>query len=277
MSTLVFPGPPATSASRLRWLLADALTVAKRNLSHLLRVPEEMIGFTVMPVIFVLLFGYVFGSAIALPGGGNYRAYLMPGIFTMTLAGTLAGTAVGMAEDMATGIVDRFRSLPMARSAMLLGSTLASLAQVVLGLVVLVICGLVAGWRTHHDITQTMTAFGLLILLGFAMNWIGTFLGLIVRSAESADAVAMLLFFPLGFIANTFVPTQGMAGWLRTIADWNPLSATVAACRNLFGNPGATQSTAWPLQHPELASLGWSVLLLLIFVPLTIRRYRALS
>jgi ABC transporter DrrB family efflux protein len=259
----------------MRWTFADALTVARRNLSHLLRVPEKLLGFTLMPIVFVLLFGYVFGSAISVPGG-NYRAYLMPGIFTMTLAGTLAGTAVGVAEDMAKGVIDRFRTLPMARSAVLLGGTLASLVESALGLVVLALCGLVAGWRTHHDVAHTLAAFGLLLLLGFAMNWVGTFLGLIVRSAASADAVAMLFFFPLSFIGNTFVPTQGMLPWLRTFADWNPLSATVAACRSLFGNPGATHATAWPLQHPVVASLGWSVLLLLVFIPLSVRRYRAL-
>jgi ABC transporter DrrB family efflux protein len=249
--------------------------VTRRNLSHIRRVPEKLLDVTLQPVIFVLLFSYVFGSAIQVPGGGNYREYLLPGIFAQSVAFLAITTAVGVADDMAKGLIDRFRSLPMARSAVLVGRALADLTHSILGIAVMSVCGLIVGWRAHEGLGKMLAGFGILLLFGFAMIWVGTFIGLIVRATETAQVIGFVALFPLTFLANTFVPTQGMPVVLRTIADWNPLSATVAACRELFGNPGAAYTgSAWPLHHPITASIGFSLVLLVIFAPLAVYRYR---
>jgi ABC-2 type transport system permease protein len=275
MKALTLPAPPKTGLGRLRWALADGLVVTRRNLAHIRRTPQKLFDVTIQPIVFVFLFGYVFGSAIAVPGGGGYIEYVMPGIFVFTMMGTLTATAVGFADDLSNGIVDRFRSLPMASSAVLIGRSVSDLLESVLGLGVLLACGLVAGWRPHNSPIETLGAFGLLLLLAVAMNCVGVVLGLLVRTPEVVNIVGGMLLLPAVFLSNIFVPTQGMPTWLRTIADWNPLSATVAACRTLFGNPGAAQvSTAWPLQHPVVASVGWSLLLLAVLAPLAVRSYR---
>jgi ABC transporter DrrB family efflux protein len=259
----------------VRWLFSDCLTVTKRNLSHIRQVPERLLDVTMQPIIFVLLFSYVFGSAIQVPGGGNYREFLLPGIFGQSIAFLAITTAVGVANDMEKGIIDRFRSLPMARAAVLVGRTIADLIQSVLGVTVMSLCGLVVGWRAHNGLWQTLAGFGVLLLFGFAMTWLGTLIGLLVRTPETANTLGFVTLFPITFIANTFVPTQGMPRPLRLMADWNPLSATVAACRQLFGNPGAGPiSDAWPLQHPVLASVSYSLVLLAIVIPLSVHRYR---
>ena len=272
---LPLPGPPATPGERLRWAVADGLTVARRNLAQIRQVPEKLLDVTIQPIMFVLLFAYVFGSAIKVPGGGNYRDYLMAGMFAQALFGTFGSTAVGFADDMAKGLIDRFRSLPMARSAMLVGRTLADLAAAVLGLLVTAGVGLLIGWRPHDGVARMLAAFALVLLFGFAMSWVGTYVGLIVRTPDTAQVVGFLIFLPFGFVSNAFVPTQGMPTVVRTFAEWNPLSAIVGACRQLFGSPGADlASGAWPMQHPIVASLVWSLLILAIFAPLAIRRYR---
>ncbi len=276
---IALPTPAATAANplrSLRWALADALVVAGRHLTHLRSVPEKLAGMIVQPVIFVLLFGYVFGSAVTVPGV-NYREFLMPGIFALTMAGTLVAAATGMAEDRQKGIIDRLRSLPIARSAAILGATLANLAEAIVGLVLLVICGLAVGWRTHTDPLRVAAGFGLLMLFQFAMNWAGIYLGMLARSADSADQIGMTIFMPLAFVGNTFVPMQGLPGWLQTVTNWNPVSAIVQATRQLFGNTGAMQATAWPMQHAAWVSLGWSLVILAIFAPLCVRRYRTMA
>jgi len=274
MATLPLRAPPSGPWPRLRWALSDALTVAHYNLLHVRYVPENLLRVTAQPLMFVLLFAYVFGSAIGVPGGGSYREYLMAGIFAQTMVFTASGSAVGVATSMANGLIDRFRSLPMARTAVLAGGTVAYFVTSILGLAVMVVAGWLVGWRVHEGLAQTLLAFGLLLLLGFAMSWFGTLLGLVVQAPETAQTLVFITIFPITFVANTFVPTQGMPTWLQTIADWNPISATVAACRQLFGNPGAPLSNAaWPLQHAVATSLGWSALLLLIFAPLSMWRY----
>jgi ABC-2 type transport system permease protein len=275
MSVIQIPTQSTSPLDRFRWAIADSLTVTRRNLAHIRQVPEKLLDVTIQPVIFVLLFSYVFGSAIQVPGGGNYREFLLPGIFAQSITFLAITTAVGVANDMQKGIIDRFRSLPMARSAVLVGRTVADLTQSILGLFVMSLCGLVVGWRANEGLLNTLAGFGVLLLFGFAMTWLGTFIGIVVRTPETANTLGFVILFPVTFIANTFVPTQGMPTFLRTLADWNPLSATVAACRQLFGNAGAAYSgTAWPLQHPIEASIGYSLLLLVIFIPLSIYRYR---
>jgi ABC-2 type transport system permease protein len=257
-------------------MLADGLVVTRRNLTHIRRTPQKLFDVTIQPIVFVFLFGYVFGSAIKVPDGGGYIEYVMPGIFVFTMMGTLTATAVGFADDLSKGIVDRFRSLPMSSSAVLFGRSASDLLESLLGLGVLLACGLIAGWRPHYGLAETLGAFGLLLLLACAMNWVGVVLGLLVHTPEVVNILGGMLLLPAVFLSNIFVPTQGMPTWLRTIADWNPLSATVAACRELFGNPGAgLVSNAWPLQHPVVASVGWSVLLVGMLAPVGIKIYRS--
>jgi len=276
METTAFAEPPSTTLGRVRRTFGDGLVLAKRNLSHIRRVPEKLMDVTLQPVLFVLLFGYVFGSAIAVPGGGNYREYLMPGIFVFTMASTVASTAVGFAQDLSNGVIDRFRSLPMARSGVLLGRSISDIAEALLGLTVLAVCGLLTGWRIHDGAISALAGFGLMLLLACAFNWVGMYVGQIVRDPEAAQAVMFTTIFPLMFVSNSFVPTAGMPTWLRTFAEWNPISATIQACRDLFGNAGdmVPASAAWPLHHAVLASAFWSLLLLAVFVPLAVRRYR---
>jgi ABC transporter DrrB family efflux protein len=275
MAAIQIPTHPRSPFERLRWALADSLTVTRRNLMHIRQVPEKLLDVTIQPIIFVFLFAYVFGSAIQVPGGGSYREFLLPGIFAQSITFLAITTAVGVANDMQKGIIDRFRSLPMSPSAVLVGRTVADLIQSLLGVAVMALAGLVVGWRSHNGLVGTLAGFGVLLLFGFAMTWLGTFVGISVRTPETAQTIGFVALFPLTFLANTFVPTQGMPTFLKTIADWNPLSATVAACRLLFGNPGAAATgTAWPLQHPVEASVLYSLLILAIFIPLSVFRYR---
>jgi ABC-2 type transport system permease protein len=272
---LELPGPPVGLLSKVRWAAVDGVTVAIRNLRHIRQVPDRLLNATVSPIMFVLLFAYVFGSAVNVRGG-NYKEFLMPGIFVQTVAFTCAATAMGVSSDMSKGLIDRFRSLPMARSAVLVGRTSADLIEGMLGIAVMAACGLAVGWRTHTDVVRVVAGFALLVLFGFAMNWLGTILGLALKTPEAVQSVVFITLFPITFVANTFVPTENMTPWLRNVADWNPVSALVAACRELFGNQALPYSgSAWPLRHPVPAALLYSLLLLAVFAPLAVRRYRS--
>jgi ABC-2 type transport system permease protein len=262
----------ATALDRLKWTLLDGWTLVRRNLARLRHNPSEIVAMLVFPVVMIVIFGFIFGSAIPLPGGGNYREYLIPGMFGMTATAAVAVTMQRVAADNGTGLMDRFRALPMARSAVPFGQTGADLVIAPLGLAVMGVCGYISGWRIHNGLLDALAAFGLVLLFGYAMNWLGVFLGTMVKNEATGEKLGPL-FMPFTMISNTFVPTGGMPPWLRTIADWNPVSAVVAACRSLFGNPGVTGATAWPLVHPVTATLGWSAVLLVVFVPLSVRRY----
>jgi ABC-2 type transport system permease protein len=263
---------------RLRWSASDVLVLTGRSLARIAREPETLMDVTVQPLIFVLLFAYVFGSAIVLPGGGNYHEYLIGGMLGLGIAGTAPGTAVALVTDMSTGLIDRFRALPMSRAAVLAGRTLADLLTQALGALVVAAVGLAIGWRVHTGPADALAAFGLALLFGYAFTWAGACLGMVLRSAESAQQLGFILFLPLTFISNAFVPTQGMPGWLRAVADWNPFSALAAASRHLFGNPDpAATVQAWPMQHPELAVVLWSAALLAVFAPLAVHLYRRKS
>jgi ABC-2 type transport system permease protein len=255
------------------WALKNSWVLARRSIARIAREPEQLIDVTIQPVIFVLLFTYVFGSAIHLPGGGSYHQFLISGMFGMTMAGTAPGTAVGLTADMSTGLIDRFRSLPIARSAVLAGRTLSDLATLVLGIVVLAGTGLLVGWRIERGIGDALLAAGLSLLFAFGMTWVGACAGMVLRGPESAQALGFVLFLPLSFVSNAFVPTQGMPAWLRDFANWNPMSAVAATCRNLFGGNVPTPGV-WPMQHPELAVVIWSVGLIAIFAPLAVALYR---
>jgi ABC-2 type transport system permease protein len=258
----------------VRWYLSDSLAIARRSLAHVRQIPEKLIDVTLQPLMFVLLFAYVFGGVIAVPGG-HYREYLLGGIVVQTIAFGLVGPATSLATDMKEGIVDRFRSLPMARSAFLTGNLIAELAAAVLAIAVLAVSGLVVGWRIHTDVPHALAGFGLLLLFALTMLWVGTLVGVTVRSPDAVMGIAFVLVFPLTFLSNAYVPADGLPDGLRTVAEWNPLSAVAAATRTLFGNPTALPADApLPLQHPVLGSVLWCLGILAVVVPLAFRRYR---
>ncbi|MEU2854041.1 ABC transporter permease [Streptomyces syringium] len=258
----------------------DSLVVAKRNLIRMARIPEVVIFGVIQPIMFVVLFSYVFGGSIAVGGStdpSTYRQFLMAGIFAQTVTFATAGAGAGIADDMHKGLIDRFRSLPMARGAVLTGRTLADLVQTALTLVVLAIVAVIVGWRIHEGVLKALAGFALLLLLGYAFSWIGALIGLTVRTPEAATSGGLIWLFPLTFISNAFVPSDNMPTALRYIAEWNPFSATVQAARQLFGNlpAGYPVPAAWPMQHPVWASLIWSVLIIVVFRTLSVRKYRS--
>ncbi|WP_084962863.1 ABC transporter permease [Thermoactinospora rubra] len=258
---------------RLRWTFADGLTLVGRELGRLRRQPGELVAALVFPAVMVVLFGYVFGSAIQVPGGGDYREYLMPGLFAMVTFTAAQGVMARVAADASRGVMDRFRSMPMARLAVPFGQTGADLLVGLAFLAVMVGTGLLVGWQPHRGLVPTVEAFLLMTVLRYALSWVGVYVGLAVRNEEAANALVPL-FLPFTMVSNAFVPTGGMPGWLRFLADWNPVSALTAASRELFGNPGVPSGdVAWPLAHPVAAVLLWSAALLAVFVPLSLRAF----
>jgi ABC-type multidrug transport system permease subunit len=255
--------------------ITDGLVVAKRNLIKIKRVPDLLVFSTLSPIMFVLLFAYVFGSAIEVPGV-SYREFLMAGIFAQTVLFGATITGSGLADDMQKGIIDRFRSLPMARSAVLVGRTTSDLVNNVIVIAVMSLTGLIVGWRIHSSPLEALAGFGLLLLFAYAFSWVMAVIGLMVRSPEVFNNATFVLVFPLTFIANTFVGTTNLPGPLKVVAEWNPISAVTQAARELFGNtnPAVPPPDAWPLQRPVLTTLIWVVVLLVIFVPLSVQRYK---
>ena len=267
-------GGPATELHPSRGVIHDVWIIARRGLTHMKRQPEALSDATIQPIMFVLLFGYVFGGAIDVPGGGSYREFLMPGMFALAMVFGLEATMVAVTTDAARGITDRFRSMPMAPSAVVVGRGSADMLNSALGLAVLVVCGLVIGWRWDRG-AGALLAVGLLLLLRASLLWVGIYLGLVVKNPEAVAAVQILV-WPFGFLSNSFAAPATMPGWLGAIAEWNPLSATVAATRELFGNPG-WGGESWIAQHGLLMAVVWPLLILAVFFPLSVRRYRRLS
>lgn len=271
------PAPVERSGGpdRLRWIVTDAWVVAQRDLLHWVRQPFAILVSLLFPVLIVLMFGYLFGGGMAVPGGGSYREFLMPGMFAMTMVFGLETTMVAVTTDAARGVTDRFRSMPMAASAVVAGRSVADMLNSLLGLAVMLVCGLAIGWRWHNGLGAALLALGLLLLLRFALLWIGIYLGLLAGSPEAVMAVQILV-WPLGFLSNVFAAPETMPGWLGAVVEWNPLSATVTATRALFGNPG-WGGDSWMAQHALLMALVWPLVLLAIFVSLAVRRYGRLS
>lgn len=255
--------------------LGDGAVVAKRNLIRIKRVPDLLVFSTISPIMFVLLFAYVFGSGISVPGV-SYKEFLMAGIFAQTVIFGATITGSGLAEDMQKGIIDRFRSLPMARSAVLVGRTTSDLVNNVLVLVVMSLTGLAVGWRIHSSFFDALTGFVLLLVFAYALSWGMAIIGLAIRSPEVFNQASFMVIFPVTFIANTFVPTDNMPGPLKVVAEWNPVSALTQAVRVLFGNTaeGVPPPQAWPLQHSLAVSFGWTAVMLAVFVPLAVNRYK---
>ena len=264
----------ASAHTRLRWHVLDTLVLARRNLTHVRQIPEKLIDVTLQPVMFVLLFAYVFGGVIHVPGG-SYRAYVLGGVAVQTAVFGMMSPGVSIATDLREGIVDRFSSLPIARSAYLLGHMLAELAAATLALVVITATGLLIGWRIHAGLSDAVGGFALLILISFTMMWVGTLLGVAARSADAVQGVVFVVAFPLTFIASAYVPLAGLPGALRTVAEYNPVSAFAVAVRTLFANPTAVPANAaWPLHHAGLVTVAWCLLLLGGVIPATLAVFR---
>jgi ABC-2 type transport system permease protein len=249
----------------------DASVAATRVFAKIRHDPAGIALTLGAPVVMVLVFGYVFGSAISVPGSGDYREYLVPGLFVMIAVNPIPAM-VSMARDAGRGSVDRFRSLPISRAAIPFGQATATAVYGLACLLLMALCGLAVGWRITTGISAALGAFGLLVVVEFAFTWLGMYLGLVIGKEETAAQLAVLV-FPVAMLSTVFVPTAGMPAWLRTVADWNPISAFAAAVRTLFGNPTAPTNGVWPLDHPIVSSLGWVAILLIVFAPLCTLRY----
>ena len=260
-----------------RGLVTQSMTVVWRNLLHIKRMPEMLLDVTIQPVMFTLLFAYVFGGSIAVRGA-DYREFLLPGIMAQTIVFSCFVVAVGLTNDLSKGIVDRFKSLPMSRASVLVGRSVSSLIHSSIGIFVMAITGLLIGWRMREGFANAALAFGLLLLFGFSMIWLGIWVGSLLQSVEAVQGAMFTIMFPLTFVANTFAPTRDMPAWLRVIAEWNPVSSLAQACRDLWGNGDpALSDAAFPLQHPVIASVVWSIVLTLVFAPLAMAAFRRRS
>jgi len=255
--------------------LQDIFIITRRQILLLVRVPEVLIFSTIQPVMFVLLFRFVFGGSIASGQPGGYVQLLMPGIFVQTVAFTLAGTASGLAEDMKKGLIDRFRSLPISRSALIVGRTLGDSLLNIVVLTVMGITGYIVGWRPTGGLGNVMLGFLFLLLFGYALSWVGVLVGLSAKDARVVQNVSFIVTFPLTFLSNAFAPTTGMPRVLQYFAEWNPVSTMVAGCRSLFGLENQFGATAgsFPSENPLLTSLIYMVILMAIFIPLSARKY----
>ena len=269
--------PTRLTNGGLRQEVADGLVMMWRNLKRVPRIPELWIFAILQSIMFVLLFAYVFGGAIPLPGGGSYTEYLMPGIFAQTIVFAAATTAITLTYDLSKGILDRFRSLPMARSAVLSGRTFADVVYNGGILIVLMLTGLAVGWRVHTDVLSFLAGVGLLLLFVFAMAWMGVWLGLSLQTPEATQQLSFTVLFPVTFLSNVFVPTQTLPSWLRPVAEWNPVSALTAATRQLWGNPNPFGASGLPAEHPIELTIIWVIVLVAIFAPLGVWRYRSMS
>lgn len=261
--------------TQLMWVAADGLAVAQRNLIKIKRVPELLIWVLMSPIMFVLLFAYVFGGSIQVEGL-NYREFLIAGIFAQTVVFGATYTGAGLAEDMQKGIIDRFRSLPMSRSAVLVGRTSSDVIYNLLSITIMALTGLLVGWRIRTSVWEALAGFGLLLLFSYAFSWVMASVGLMVPSPEVVNNASFMFIMPLTFVSNAFVPSENLPTPLRIFAEWNPVSAVTQAARNLFGNtnPLAPVSEAWSMQNPELYTLMWVGVILAIFVPFSVRLYK---
>jgi len=247
--------------------------MVRRNLMHIRRQPENLTDVTIQPIMFVVLFAYVFGGAIQAPGG-SYREWLLPGIMAQTMTFSSFIVAAGLSQDLEKGIVDRFRSLPISRASILVGRSVSSIIHSSIGIVVMSITGLFVGWRIHGGAVDAIAGYLLLLLFGFAMIWIGILVGSALGSVEAVNGAMFVAVFPITFLANTFAPPETMPTWLRVIAEWNPISAVVQGMRELWGNaPAVGPDAALPLQHPEITTILWVVALTVILAPLSLRAF----
>ncbi|WP_216896657.1 ABC transporter permease [Nocardia alni] len=266
---------PRRSSSAVTAALWHTWAMTRRNLIHISRAPMQLSDVTIQPLVFTLLFVYIFGSGIPIPGGGRYVDYVLAGVLALNLVSSTTGTAVGLSTDLHEGMMDRFRTLPMWRSAILVGRSLADLLTAVLCALIVALTGLALGWRPETGVASVIAGFLLMLLFSYAVSWISACLGLNADNPETAASFGLIMLLPVTFVSNAIVPTANMPGWLRAITDWNPVSSVVAATRTLWGNPNPSRTIgAWPMQHPIPASLIWSIVILVVAVPAAIVSFR---
>jgi len=274
MTTTLKP-VPGNAVTRF---VSDGAVTTWRNMMKIIRVPEILLFSLIQPIMFVLLFTYVFGAAVVIPGS-DYTSFLMAGIFAQTVVfgSTYSGSA--MAQDLKDGIIDRFRTLPMSGAAVLVGRTTGDLVINTLSMLVMMGTGLIVGWRVKSSPLEFLTGVAILLLFAYAFSWVMAFLGMSVKSPEIINNASFLILFPLTFISNAFVPSENLPTPLRIFAEWNPVSALVQSARELFGNvpPGTVVGDAWPAQNPIATVLLGVLVLLVIFVPLSIRKFATIS
>jgi ABC-2 type transport system permease protein len=279
MTPAVAPRPAGAAGIRLithgvAEQIRNTVSMTRRNLVHISREPMQLSDVTIQPVLLTVLFVYLFGGAIPIPSG-NYTDFILPGLLALNLTTSTMGTAVGLATDLHEGMIDRFRVLPMWRPAVLVGRSLADLLTDCLCALVVAVTGLAVGWRTSAGPLPIIAGFALVLFFTYSLSWVTACVGLKSKSPESAASFGLIVLFPLAFVSNAMVPTQHMPGWLRAIADWNPVSAVTAGVRQLWHNPNPSASIgAWPMQHPIEASLAWSALILAVAAPLAARYFR---
>ncbi|ARQ69442.1 ABC transporter permease [Streptomyces marincola] len=281
MSSATAPATePATETAivpvpRARRLVTDSATMARRGFAHWARRPGQLLVGLAFPVMMLVMFTYFIGGGMAVAGGGDYAAFLVPGMLTMTMAFGLEGTMVALTADIDRGLLDRFRSMPIAPSSVLVGRSLLDMAESAVGLLVLLGAGWLVGWRWNGTFAEGMAAVGLLLLLRFAMLWAGILLALVAGRTEMVQAVQMLI-WPVVFCSNAITSPSTMPGWLAAVADWNPMSATAGAVRELFGNPG-WPNDSWAADHALALAVAWPLALLAVLVPLALTRFGRLS
>ncbi len=259
--------------SKLRWAAADSWTMTRRELAHWARQPVQVVVGLIFPVMMLLMFSYLIGGGRGVDG--DFEDYLVPGMLTMTMAFGLEATMLSVTQDLGKGVIDRFRSMPMTSGAILVGRSVADMLQSVVGLAVMLAFGYAIGWRWHGGPASFLGAVGLLLLLRFAMLWIGIHLAMVVGRPELVQTVQILV-WPVTFLSNAIAAPESMPSWLGAVVEWNPMSATATAVRNLFGNPAAA-GDSWAAQHAELLAVAWPVALVAVFFPLAVQRFRNLS
>jgi ABC transporter DrrB family efflux protein len=264
-----------TALERVRSWWTDVRVMTRRNVIHIRREPMQLSDVTIQPVLFTVLFVYIFGSAMIVRGGGSYKDFAIAGLLIMNLTTSTVGTAIGLSTDLATGVINRLRTLPMSPTAILFGRSLSDLLAAMICSTFVTLTGLLLGWRPDAGLASVAAGFGIALLFSYALTWAMACLGMLVSSPESAQGIVFIVIFPLAFVSNVFAATQGMPAWLATIANWNPVSAVTSACRSLFGNPNPSSTiNAWPMQHPVVASLVWSLVILAVSVVAAGRLYR---
>lgn len=274
------PGEQSTLDRRPRGRIHDTWVLARRGLIHMKRQPEQLSDATIQPIMFVVLFAYVFGGSIELPGGSGdpreYREYLLGGIMAQTLVFTAFGAAMSIANDQKNQAIDRFRSLPIAKGAVIGGYAVANILKTMLPIVIMSLTGYAIGWRIRGSLIETLSAYGLAIGFAFAMIWVGIWLGAVIGTPEGVTGIGFATIFPLTFVASTFVPLEGMPGVVRTIAQWNPVTTLSNSLRALFHNDiglDLEPNSAWSLQHPVLYTWIWIAIIIGVFAPLAVRAY----
>jgi ABC-2 type transport system permease protein len=254
---------------RLVRQVANVAVLTRRNLVHIAREPLQLSDVTIQPVLFTALFVYVFGAGVVLPHGGTYANFAIAGMLALNLTTSSMGTAVGLSNDLNGGIIDRFRSLPMWRPSVLVGRSVTDLLTAALCAFFVCATGLLVGWRPEGSAASTVAALAIFLLFSYALSWGCACIGILSKGPESAQGVGLVILFPLAVVSNALVPTARMPAVLRAVADWNPVSAVTAACRQLFDNPNPSATVrAWPMQHAILTSLLWSIGMLVVFAPL---------